>query len=147
MLRMFIFQCRNKQQYFARSRCLYLKAETQVRNTPNLPTNIVPTNIAGLKTFREIPYGPGNSTPFNLDYARVKPCEIYNVSREIGRILQALVPPAPTFGQHREARLSLFIFINIIAIIIIIPINLFSLLLLLLSYLSNSYYVIAVYES
>ena len=29
-------------------------------NTPNPPTNIMPTNIAGLK----IPYGPGNSTPY-----------------------------------------------------------------------------------
>ena len=31
--------------------------------TPNLPTNIIPTNIAWLICFREIPYGPANSTP------------------------------------------------------------------------------------
>ena len=30
------------------------------------------------------PCAPGNSTPLNSDYARVKPCEIHNVSREIG---------------------------------------------------------------
>ena len=31
--------------------------------TPNPPTKIIPIKICGLKTFREVPYGPGNSTP------------------------------------------------------------------------------------
>ena len=32
---------------------------------PNLPTNITPTKIAWLKTFREVPSGHKNSTPQN----------------------------------------------------------------------------------
>ena len=35
--------------------------------------------------FQGIPYGPGNSTPEKYHCARVKPSEIHNVSREIGR--------------------------------------------------------------
>ena len=53
--------------------------------TLNLPTNIIPTNIAWLKLSGKIPYGQENSTPLNWDYPRVKPSEIHNVSREIGR--------------------------------------------------------------
>ena len=34
--------------------------------------------------FWEIPFGPGNSTPYDLDYAWVKPSEIQNLSTEIG---------------------------------------------------------------
>ena len=33
--------------------------------TPNLPTNIVPTNIARVKLSGEIPCGHENSTPYN----------------------------------------------------------------------------------
>ena len=35
--------------------------------------------------FREIPYGPVNSTPENWDESWVKPSEIQNLSTEIGR--------------------------------------------------------------
>ena len=51
--------------------------------TPNLPTNIVPIKLSGNPLGN--PYWPGNSTPLNQDYARVKPSETHNVSREIGR--------------------------------------------------------------
>ena len=40
------------------------------------------------QAFREIPYGPGNPTPLNQDYVGVKPSQIHNVSREIGRNAQ-----------------------------------------------------------
>ena len=36
-----------------------------ISHMPNLPTNIIPTKIAWLLTLREIPYGPGNSTPLD----------------------------------------------------------------------------------
>ena len=37
------------------------------------------------QAFRDLPYGPGNPAPLNEYHARVKPPEIHNVSREIGR--------------------------------------------------------------
>ena len=36
--------------------------------TANFPAKIIPTEIRWFKTSREIPYGPGNSTPWNWDY-------------------------------------------------------------------------------
>ena len=52
--------------------------------TPNLLTNIVPTNIAWRKLSHRFPMDI-EFHPLNLDCAGVKPPEIHNVSREIGR--------------------------------------------------------------
>ena len=38
---------------------------------------MIPTKTRRLDTLREAPYGPGNSTPLNQDYARVKPSEVH----------------------------------------------------------------------
>ena len=51
-------------------------------HTPNLPANIIPINIAWLKLFRELPYGPGNSTPLSWDYVWVN--QTHSVSRGAG---------------------------------------------------------------
>ena len=40
-----------------------------------------------ISLFREIPHGPGNSTPQKRDYACVKPSQVQNLSTEIGRIV------------------------------------------------------------
>ena len=53
-----------------------------------LPTNIIPiilldSDFPGNPAWT--PYGHENSTPLNKDSDRVKPSEIHNLSREIGR--------------------------------------------------------------
>ena len=39
------------------------RARSRLARTSNLPTKIIPTKTCLTHNFREIPYGPGNSTP------------------------------------------------------------------------------------
>ena len=54
-------------------------------HTPNLPTNILPTNIARLKLSGKSPMEIRIPPPLTEDCAWVKLSKVHNVSRGIGR--------------------------------------------------------------
>ena len=73
----------------SRLRIAGLRSLTVLRCMPNLPTNIIPTKIAWHKLSGKSPVGLRIPPLKNQDYAWVKPPEIHNVSREIGRFVGA----------------------------------------------------------
>ena len=76
------------------------RSNCSLQSTPNLPTNIVPTKIAWLKLSVN-PLWDWEFLPLKLTFAWVKPSEIHNVRREIGRI-SISVTNYPSERQRRQ---------------------------------------------